>query len=206
MTAMEPSRDEIRQWIRGILARTGDTPTGLARRAGVASTTLTRFMGGQARNALSFSTIAKIAEATGTPPPFADGGERLPGFAEDDAAPYHTGGLNSEPSACAAAISALIAGRRAADPWKMRSRVLEDAGYLPGDVLIVDLTRTPTAGDVVCAQVYNWGQDSAETVFRIYEPPYLVAATAAPEARKPLLVDGKNVVIKGVVTESLRIS
>lgn len=75
---------------------------------------------------------------------------------------------------------------------------------MPGDVVVVDLAATPTRGDVVCAQVYRWHEGKAETVFRIFEPPYLVAASAAPALRMPLVVDNDRVMIKGVVTHSLR--
>jgi SOS-response transcriptional repressor LexA len=81
---------------------------------------------------------------------------------------------------------------------------MEDAGYMPGDILIVDLNAEPERGDCVCAQLYRWQVGTAETIFRIYEEPYLLAATRHPDLRKPLLVDNDRVVIKGVVTEILR--
>jgi SOS-response transcriptional repressor LexA len=87
-------------------------------------------------------------------------------------------------------------------PWTLRSRALEVAGYLPGDVLIVDLNARPDDGDVVCAQVYE--RDNAETLFRIYEAPYLQAATYQRGLFKPLLVDGRRVVLRGVVVASIR--
>jgi hypothetical protein len=58
---------------------------------------------------------------------------------------------------------------------------------------------------VVCAQVYQWPSGTAQTVFRIFEPPYLVAATDDPTERRPLLIDNNQVTVKGVVTQSLRL-
>ena len=101
-------------------------------------------------------------------------------------------------------LNALVSGRNAANPWTLNSRALEDAGYLPGDILVVDLNAQPKAGDVVCVQIYKWAEGKADTVFRIYEPPYLLAACRDPALRRPLLVDNNHIIIKGVVTECLR--
>jgi hypothetical protein len=56
----------------------------------------------------------------------------------------------------------------------------------------------------VCAQLYRWSEGRADTVFRLYEPPYLVAMTRDAELRKPALVDNDRVIIKGVVILTLR--
>ncbi len=58
--------------------------------------------------------------------------------------------------------------------------------------------------DVVCAQVYDWARGKAETVFRLYEPPYLLSSTTDPKLLRPLVVDDDVVMIKGVVVASLR--
>jgi len=86
-----------------------------------------------------------------------------------------------------AAITALIGDRQAAVAWTIRTRALECIGYLPGDIVIVDLGCQPARGDVVCAEVYSLGRQDAEMVMRIYEP------------RRPLMVDDARVTIKGVV-------
>jgi len=44
-----------------------------------------------------------------------------------------------------------------------------------------------------------------DTVFRIYEPPYLIAATTLSHYRRPLLVDNDRVTITGVVTDLIRV-
>ena len=58
-------------------------------------------------------------------------------------------------------------------------------------------------GDIVCAQLYDFVRMKAETVFRIYEPPYLCTATFDRDNMTPVLID-KNVGIKGPVVLSLR--
>ena len=98
-----------------------------------------------------------------------------------------------------AAIKALIGGRKAVDSCTIRTRALECIGYVPGDIVIVELGRPPAPGDVVCAQVYDWGRSEPETVLRIYEPPVLVSATLDEQLRRPLVVDNVRVIIKGVV-------
>lgn len=195
---MEPTRDDLKAWLQRALDKTGETPSGLARRAGLATTTLTRFLNDPAAPMLQLRSVAKIAHvaqlpAIGLPvttPPH--------GMAESEGVPLgDAGGL-------AAAIANLIGARNAADPWTLRTHALEDAGYMPGDIVIVDLNATPQPGCAVCAQIYRWNESKADTIFRLYEPPYLVAASRDPALRKPWLVDNNQVVIKGVVTESLR--
>ena len=68
----------------------------------------------------------------------------------------------------------------------------------------VALGETALSGDVVCAQVYDWSTGRAETVFRIFEPPYLVSASSDPQFLRPLVVDDDKVHIKGVVIQTYR--
>jgi hypothetical protein len=70
---------------------------------------------------------------------------------------------------------------------------------MPGDTVLVDLSTPPKAGEPCCAQVYDWRGGKAETVMRLFEPPYLVAATFDANLRKPLLVDSERVVVKGLI-------
>jgi hypothetical protein len=98
------------------------------------------------------------------------------------------------------AITALIGGRQAAVPWTIRTRALECIGYLPGDIVIVDLGRQPARGDVVCAEVYSLGRQDAEMVMRIYEPAAAAPARrSSPPPKSALMVDDARVTIKGVV-------
>lgn len=202
---MHDTRDHLRAWLREILEKSGETPTELARRAGVHSTTLTRFLSRPDAPTLSSTTVAKIAHAAGAvtpgpagaPPPVVT----ARGLSDNDAVPYVA---NDQQNARDQAIQRLIAGRNSANAWVLRTDALVLAGYLPGDVVIVDLGATPVAGDVVCAQIYRWREAKADTVFRLFEPPYLVAASLAADLRKPAIVDNDRVIIKGVVTDTLR--
>jgi hypothetical protein len=204
----DPTKDELRTWLNGVLARTGETPSALARRAGLATTTLTRFLNDPDANMLGMRSVAKIAHVSGVEPiglpRLPSGQSNVSGLSDVEGSPY----LAEEfTTAVDRAVEALIAGRNATDPWVLKTRAIEAAGYLPGDIVIVDLNRAPKARDIVCAQDYRWA-DSAETIFRIYEPPFLVAACLDPalqeQLRRPLVVDNDCVVIKGVVTDLVR--
>lgn len=173
--------------------------------AGLATTTLTRFMNDPAAPMLGLRSIAKIAHVAGipalhvTPAPPPAAASATPGLADAEAAPVDPSSTGTD-----RILDALVGGRSAAIPWTLSSHVLENAGYLPGDILIVDLNATPQAGDVVCVQIYAWADRTAQTVFRVYDPPYLLSACRDPALRRPLLVDNNQIIIKGVVTECLR--
>lgn len=204
---MEPTAEELRNWLRDVLAQTQTDPTNLARKSGVAPSTLLRFLRGD--GSLSFRTAAKLAHATGAKLPMVAEQQPQPqplaGFSEIEGTPFELDRSAKPKTRLEQAIHALIGGRVAADPWLLSSNTLEDAGYLPGMIVIVDLNAQPDRGDVVCAQLYRWEEGTAETIFRLYEPPFLLAATREARYRKPLFVDNDRVVIKGVVTEALRV-
>lgn len=194
-----------RAFLERVLARTGWTATELARKAKLDHSTLSRFLtGGREGHALRHSTIRKIELASGlafmgglAPEQAAmvSGGE---GFAESEATPLALMDVQDP------LLMAAVNGRNNVDPWLLRSRALENLGYRPGDTLLVELGVTPRQGDIVCAQVYDWQKGNAETVFRSFLPPYLVAQTGDVRLQRPMLVDDHHVVIKGVVTLSFR--
>jgi transcriptional regulator with XRE-family HTH domain len=191
----EETSRQFSDYLRQVIAHVRKPATRVAKEVGLSGSTLSRLL--KATTTPNASTIAKIQKYSGIP--FFGGGPSAPltfrGLAED-AVPFEA--KNADP-AVAAAIKALVGGLRAADPWTMKSRALEQRGYLPGDIVIVDLGRRAEAGDLVCAQVYDWRRAAAETVMRLYEPPYLVAVSADEGLRRPLAVDNDQVIIKGVL-------
>lgn len=134
------------------------------------------------------------------------------GLRENEMTPYraHEAPVNGRDGAEAArveaALGALCPDRPHASVWQLSGSALELSGYRPGDFLIVDLEDEAEAGDVVCAQIYDWQAASARTVLRLYQPPYLVAAAKDPARYRPELVDNDKVVIKGVVVASFRLA
>lgn len=194
-----------RDWLLNLPAKTGDPLTRIAQQSKISPSTLTRPAkeGDHGRTTLHANTIAKVVARYGVAPPAGVAGP-LPkgaraGFGED-AAPYTPDAKDP----LAAAVAALRGNSPAIAAWTLKTRALELAGYLPGDVVLVDLGNVvPAPGDVVCAQIYDWQRMRAETVMRVYERAapvdLLVARSADPAFGAPLVVDGERVVIKGVV-------
>lgn len=198
---VENTREKHLNWIRAIMRLKGWSQTELARAAGIDPSTLSRFIRDVNSGArLNTLTIEKI-EALGVLPAFeTERVARPPGLAEQEAAPFMH---ETADPVVKLAVNALKGGRNGVDPWLMHSRALEHEGYLPGDILIVDLNAAPRDGDVVCAQVYD-RLGEAETVMRIWHHPFLTAASGDPSVRRPLLVDNERVVLRGVVIASFR--
>lgn len=197
---------EQHSYIERVMQRTGWSQTELAARAGLDPSTLSRFLASAGTGrALRSTTIRKIEAVAGIPLRESDEepGVTQPAagvFAEQEAEPLDA----SRRPSLRAVIETLSMGRGNVDPWVLKGTALEGAGYRAGDILLVALGETPLAGDVVCAQVYDWAAARAETVFRLFQPPYLVAACFDPKLMRPLVVDGAKVAIRGVVVTTIR--
>ena len=200
--------EQQRIYIVEVLQRTGWTQSELASRAGLDPSTLSRFLSSATQGrALRLRTLDKIAAVSGLTWGSAEDrvapAPALPvenGMAESEASP-----LKFEANSSLADIVEILGRNRTnIDPWTLNSRALEGAGFRPGDILMVALGETPLSGDVVCAQIYDWFKGRAETVFRIFEPPYLLAASADPRFLRPLVVDDDKVQVKGVVIHTIR--
>ncbi len=192
-----------RDWLRRVSEITGLAPTTLAKKIKIAPSTLTRPMaeGDEGTSTLHATTIDKIVAFTGVAPPGTPASavaKPLRGFNED-AAPFSL----DKADPLTSAVRALTVGRNGIDPWTIKSRALELAGYLPGDVVLVDLNATARQGDAVCAYVYDWPKMKAETVMRIYQRAapvdILVARSLDPAFDQVLVIDGERIVIKGVI-------
>jgi hypothetical protein len=192
-----------RAWLRSLPALTGKSLTKLAEEIGIARSTLTRPLKADdpGTSTLHARTIEKVVRHIGMPGPEApcDTAGTRPQALSEDAAPYRP----EEKDPLAEAVRALVKGRNGVDPWKLSTRALELAGFLPGDVVLVDLNATPKPGDAVCAQVYDWGHMQVETLMRIFERAapvdLLVSKSLDPALQQPLVVDGERVVVKGVI-------
>jgi predicted transcriptional regulator len=197
---MDPAKDQ-REWLSGLLDQTGITATELARRADLNPSTLTRFLqpDGRDGHVLSMRTVRKIEEVAGN---IRIGRNAFRGgISEAEATPFDIGSNSLSP--LKSAILAIKSGRNGVDAWQVETDILATLRIYRGDVLMVDLNATAQSGDIVCAQVYNWPASRADTVFRLYEPPFLLSGVITGDARKPLAVDGQNVIIRGVVIARL---
>lgn len=191
-------REAIQAWIRELERRFNTGPQEIAQRAGIAPSTLYRWIDPDGKTLPGFNNLRKIAAAWGVELP----GERTQsdGFAEGDAQPWQ--GDNS-PEGTNLAREPLRANQ---SRWIVRSRALELAGVMPGDICTLDQLEEARAGDIVVAQVYNFERGTAETKIRIFEPPYLVTHTMDRAASdRPLYADRERTVIMGPVTRLVRI-
>lgn len=201
LSRMDELQESVRAWLTDVLRQTGKTPSALARAIGTSTSTLTRYLNQpDHKHVLSTRTIDAITRVTGLPGPPGAGssGARLPaGEIDGMEINTQTGDVRVDD-----AVRYLCAAENGLSPWRLNTRALEGVGYLPGDVVVVDLNADAESGDVVVAQVYD--QRGAETVFRLYAKPFLTAAANDRVARVPLLVDDAHVCIRGVVVAMFR--
>jgi transcriptional regulator with XRE-family HTH domain len=95
-------------------------------------------------------------------------------------------------------LIAAMTGRKG-EVWHLTSDAMGSM-FHPGDYLIVDVAAKPQIRDVVLAEV------NGVPVFRLYVQPYLYALPAAgTQPPRPLLADGRKVVVRGVVTRAMKL-
>jgi hypothetical protein len=195
-----------RAWLLEVCTATKLKPSQIAGGAGVSDSTLTRLAYSEDyTGTLSPETIERIKETYKVPGPEEYANSRrssLIGLSE--AARFD---VRKEKGDLAQVVEAIVRGRLDVEPWRLKTMALESAGYLPGDVVFVRMLATgehPRPQDAVCAQVYDRQHGAAETIWRVYDPPYLVGAGHDRTAYKPMLVDNDRVTIVGVIAESFR--
>ena len=192
----EETSRQHREYVLRIMKHLGMRLTPLAKAAGVSASSLVRLLEEGSTITLRGDTLTKLEKFSGVPQfGLVDTVSTPRGFAED-AVPFDA---ESADPAISAAIKALIGSREDAESRTISSRALEGLGYLPGDIVIIDLGRKPARGDVVCAQLSGMGRSESETVMRIYQPPVLLAATFDRPLERLLWVDDPRVKIEGVV-------
>lgn len=201
LMAMEDSlRRRQLKWVDAVMEYRGWTQTYWARLAGVSPSGLSKFINDPLNKAqLAQRTMDDLAKVAGIPVLATNMQAHGRGFSEGEATPYAEAGNEG----VAGAIAAFTGGRSGTDPWIMQSDALELAGVLRGDILVVDMNARPIDGDVVCAQIYN-RHGTADTVFRIYEHPYLVASCSDPRMRRPALIEDNRALVRGVVIATVR--
>jgi hypothetical protein len=191
--------DVVRQWLYDAIEASKLKPTPFATKAGLSPSTILRNLDG--KGSLDRRSIDKIVSVYRIPGPsiYGEAPATAPGFPEAELVSFTTD--------VPAWWKVELGPRQGL--WVVRTRALELVGILPDDVILVDsdvTPRLPREGeprDIVVA--HNLSAGSAETVIRIYDPPYLVTETADPAARrKPLLVDHTSVSIWGVQTKLFR--
>lgn len=171
----------------------------------MSDTTLTRLLNNEKyTGTLSPETVARIKTTYKVPGPDEFVGKRAPLIGLSEAARFD---FRKEKGPLARIIEAILQGRENIDPWRLKTMALEGVGYLPGDIVFVEALAegvAPKPQDAVCAQVVDYQHGAAETVWRVYDPPFLVGAANDRTAYKPLLVDDVRVKVAGVIRESYR--
>lgn len=199
MQRQDSLRVAIRDWLNGLMDKYGVKARQIATRAQVAPATVYRALDEDSAEGYVMSTtiIAKIAAAFGEAAPSFDGGapvRTLPGLSEGDMAVYDAELPSLEDDL-----------PRNRGRWRVISDVLSLEGYRPGDILEFDLSLTPRPGDIVVAQVYSLLALAAQTVLRLYQPPYLITRSLNAAAdHRPLLVDGERVIVRGTMVRMVR--
>lgn len=194
-TAIDAYDAAVMAFLRQGQALRGINDAELARRSGLSKATVSRLMkrgrGGKGR--APFEQILVLAKAFQMPVPqeLLPPGVEPSGFAEPDVVQLE--GLKTGLS----------------DPnitlWQLRADHLAGAGYLPGDELFFDARIAPVRGDIVLANVYK--RAGAETVIRIWMPPFLVAAEIGRTTIAPVEVreeDDPKAVILGTMIDLRR--
>lgn len=193
--------EQIRDWLREVMRATKLKPTPLAKGAGLSPSTLTRALDEDNTVSLERRSIQKIVDTYNVPWPAGYGGGQAArsadfgsGFAEDELV------LASDKEADPIALSPTQA------IWQVKGRALELAGILDGDFVLADSAVQARPHDIVVAQIVRTARPGADTVLRLYDPPYLLTATMRPDQMaKPALVDNVHVSIWGVVVRSWRV-
>lgn len=179
------AEDEWRVRLRQVVGDHGG-PTMVAGLAGIPLQTLKNHLSGRTKKP-PLRDLHRIATACGVDVPWLTAiVDSVPnGMEEGDVAPY-------EGPPAPAPLSLGVNRSR----WVVRSRALELAGCLPGDLLEFDMTRAPKPGEPVVAQVCDT-TGGAQTVLRIYRPPYLMVATADPAIdQTPIRIDAAQERVK----------
>lgn len=198
------------KWFKAQQRKAGVTAEDIAQRLGRSRTGVSNILNGRQRMTLDWAKafaealdvpLAEVLERAGVTD--AETAHQLqPGFSDNDAAPWRSGPDDRQSTD----IAQLFGARPGVDVWRVRNDSMSLAGYIPGDYILVDTHRAERAkaGDVVLAQVYDYRRGTAMSVLRRFAPPFIVPQSPSIAVIPVHVVDGNNVVIRGVVTASWR--
>lgn len=203
LTMISPHESQMqtfRDWVSQLMAQHGvATVSQFARRAGLAESTLTRFMNAEGPgNLMREGTIAKIENAFNARRP----ATRLPQGERQTPE-------RQDASARASNLTSLMQSLRQHETPEHETFILSDraldlAGYLPGDLIIVDTSQRPEIGDVVALRFRSGAARSSTVTLRIYDTPFLTAHSTDDTMRRPLMIEPERIEIIGIVTAAMR--
>lgn len=203
------SRAEIgakqRAYLRDTFKELGITASNAAARLELAPSTFTRFMRlpDSSEKTLSARTMDRIEQLrqANSDSPIPTAAQGAWGSLREEATQVFIGhGVAS--GHLAKVLAALLDRTEGIEPWLLHTRALELEGYMPGDIVLVDLKASPEPGDAVYATVQERA-GKPEPIMRQYQPAgpvdLLVPRTSDPRAPAALVVDRNRVVIRGVL-------
>lgn len=193
MLARSSPKEIIARWANDILTKHGCNAAEAARRAGVQSSTMHRLLGRDPGYHFmpSIRIMTKLAEAFGEPLPHL-GPDGAAGFAEEPleqiAAPDTAGDDDLGP---------------AQTIWKVTGGEFVPAGYLPGDMFVLDQSGLALRdGDHVVVNIEDEAAGTAETTIRIVKRDLLLPPN--PASTEILHIESRRVAVMGVIVRSWR--
>lgn len=178
-------------WYAHLAKKRNQTISRLARDAGLSPATLLRQGYPDWKWAPKLDTLKKLADVTGEAiPQHLIGRTEAFGFGEPELKPIAATPAEEQPFNISR--------------WTVNTDALEAAGVFPGDDIWFDSNLRPEAEDIVIANVYKGVE--AETVMRVWMPPFLVAAEKGRPTISPVEIDGDapRAVILGTMIEVRR--
>lgn len=206
----EAPRSEVKErirarqafWLAEVLRITRIKASPLAEASGVSNNLLTRFQNSE-DSLLDTLTVELVKDYTGLPGPDDEDGQTV-GLGREEGMLLEAQDMERVTDDIRGALQQLMSGHGSARAWMLQSRSIESAGWLKGDIVVVDPEIKPWAGDAVVA-VYDdrrWPRPSI--LFRIYQPPYLMALSQDGRVRKPIMMENDQVRVEGTVIGAFR--
>lgn len=188
-------RSRVRAWLVELSRKYDVKPPEIAARSLVHKATVFRMLDPNSKVTPTLDSVHAIASAFNEVMPTGDTGAI--GFHEGDAVPYDA------PDDADALLAPQNANQSV---WTVRNRALELAGYLPGDLVLLDQAAAARPGDVVMAQIYDFARGTAETRLRRYDGLFLSVRTLDPALvdERPIAADGERAIIMGRIVRMVR--
>lgn len=194
-----------RAYLKDTLKELRMTPSGMAAAIGMAPSTFTRFMKepDSSEKSLAIRTMDRVEmlRQTNSDSPLPTRAQGEWGTLRGEAEQFTLGTTNYD-ELLAQALHSLIGERNGIETWRLHGRSLELEGFMPGDIVLVDLNGSPQPGDAVYATVQERA-GKPENIMRQFQNAggvnLLVPRTMDPRPPVPLMVDNRHVVIRGVL-------
>lgn len=203
--------DKIRKNISTLLLDKGTNQAAVAKKAALGHTAVRDILTGKSNNPTQ-GTLAKIAAAlevevaaiTGQPVAMIPtrSSNRIGGLSES--ATLYSFQPHAVPQGSNHNPLNSIFGPSLSNPATYRVSTHQISfGYLPGDILIADISRLPTTGDICLVTVADDDAATSTTHLRRYLPPFLAAGDPA-DADQLLRVDSPGVTVRYPIVGMIR--